>query len=91
MLTTYGPQKIAALLGLPPNTVIVWIRRYKDWPEEDTRTEHTREVTRGWLPERMPEWQAYARKRAARAVQYGKEPARAKPRRTKTAKTTRRT
>lgn len=89
MLVTYGPQKIAALLGLPPNTVIVWIRRYDDWPEPDSATEHPKEVTRGWLPERLPEWRAYAEKRMARAVQYGKGPGRTVPARTK--KTTRRT
>jgi uncharacterized protein YjcR len=86
MLVTYGPQKIAALLGLPPNTIIVWLRRYDDWPAEDSRTEHPREVTRGWKPSRLPEWRAYADKRAARAEQYGKGP----DRKTKTT-TTRRT
>ena len=94
MLTTYGPQKIAELLGLPPNTVVVWIRRYDDtsrdpdgWPAPDSVTEHLKEVTRGWLPGRLPEWRAYAEKRRGRAIQYGKGPDRVK----KTPKTTRRT
>jgi hypothetical protein len=78
MLTTYGPQKIAGLLGLPPNTLVMWIKRYDDWPEPDSVTEHPREVTRGWLPGRLPEWRAYASKRAARAEQYGKGPDRVK-------------
>ena len=88
MLVTYGPQKIAGLLGLPPNTVVVWLRRYDDWPAPDSVTQHPKEVTRGWLPGRLPEWRAYADKRAARAVQYGKGPGHTTPRRMKTARRT---
>jgi hypothetical protein len=74
MLVTYGPQKIAGLLGIDPNKLTVWIRRYDDWPVPDSETLHPDKITRGWKPERLPEWRAYAEKRMARAVQYGKGP-----------------
>ena len=88
MLVTYGQQKIANLLGIPPNLLIMWIRRYDDWPAPDSETENPDQVTRGWRPERLPEWRAYAEKRAARAVQYGKGPGHTTPRRMKTARRT---
>ena len=80
MLVTYGQRKIAELLGIPGGRLAIWLRRYDDWPAPDSGTENPDKITLGWLPERLPEWRAYAEKRAARAVQYGKDPERLKTR-----------
>ena len=87
MLVTYGQRQVAAWLGIPPNVLAQWISRYDDWPRPDSETRNPDETTRGWRPGRLPEWRAYADKRAARAVQYGKGPDRTASRKTTTRRT----
>ncbi len=67
-LTTYGQQTVARWCGVTPQTVANWIRRYDDdaYPAPDVEVRNGRNVVRGWLPGREPEWRRYAALQAAK-------------------------
>src|SRR5690348_8008340 len=62
-----GVAGVAAWLGVKPQTVTKWLRRYGNVPESDAYLAPGRSF-RMWLPEREAEWRAWARSRPGRGA-----------------------
>src|SRR5713226_1552332 len=60
-----GTAGVAGWLGVKPQTVTKWLRRYQDIPEPDAYIGRGRSF-RMWLPEREAEWRAWACSRPGR-------------------------
>ncbi len=62
-----GTAGVAGWLGVKPQTVTKWLRRYQDMPEPDAYIGPGRSF-RMWLPEREAEWRAWACSRPGRGA-----------------------
>jgi hypothetical protein len=62
-----GTAGVSAWLGVKPQTVTKWLRRYHDMPEPDAYLGPGRDF-KMWLPEREDEWRAWARSRPGRGA-----------------------
>src|SRR6266851_242765 len=62
-----GTAGVAGWLGVKPQTVTKWLRRYQDMPEPDAYIGPGRSI-RMWLPEREAEWRAWACSRPGRGA-----------------------
>lgn len=70
MTTTYrGQADVARWCGVSRAAVSNWLKRHPDKapaPDVEIVNEDSNFVTRGWLPERRPEWEAFNAARNAR-------------------------
>jgi len=64
-LIAYGQAEVARWCGVNQATISEWITRYDSTPEPDVEIRTGRRVSRGWLPSRKAEWQAFAAVRAS--------------------------